>query len=175
MKTVGKIIQKIDHFIMKVEEYILSYAVILIAVMVVGNVISRTITGSSWTFSAEVSRFAVILATFMGISYAARKGRHISMSALFDTVPFKFRKVLAIVIPAFTSIVLFFLTYLAFKYLMSVYSTGRVTPALQVPVYIMTLFVPVGLFLGGLQFVRNMWINIKEKEVYLATEKKDYS
>ncbi|RLZ13216.1 TRAP transporter small permease, partial [Proteus mirabilis] len=48
-------------------------------------------------------------------------------------------------------------------------------PALQVPVYIMIIFVPIGLFLGGLQFLRNMWINIREKDIYLATEKKDYS
>ncbi len=160
---------------MRIEEYILSYSVILIAVMVVGNVISRAITGSSWTFSAEISRFAVILATFMGISYAARKGRHISMSALFDTVPFKVRKALSILIPGITAIVLFFLTYLAWRYLYSVYDSGRVTAALQIPYYLMIIFVPIGLFLGGLQFLRNMWINLKEKEVYLATEKKDYS
>jgi len=169
------LLKKVDFYIMKAEEYILSYAVIIIAVMVVGNVLSRAITGSSWTFSGEISRFAVILATFMGISYAARKGRHISMTALFDTVPFKLRKALAIFIPAVTALVLFILTYLAYKYLYSVYESGRTTSALQIPYYLMIMFVPIGLFLGGLQFLRNMWINIKEKEVYLATEKKDYS
>ena len=161
--------------ILKLEEYILSYAIILIAVMVVGNVLSRTITGTSWTFSQEISRFAVILATFMGISYTARTGRHISMTAFFDIVPFKIRKALAIFIPAITALVLFGLTYLAYNYLISVYESGRVTPALEIPVYVMILFVPIGLFLGGLQFLRNMWINIKEKDIYLATEKKDYS
>ncbi|MBU8905377.1 TRAP transporter small permease [Desertibacillus haloalkaliphilus] len=169
-----KVIRALDNFIMRAEEFILSWAVILISVMVVGNVLSREILGRSWVFSDEVSNFAVILATFMGISYAARKGRHISMSAFFDVVPFKIRKALAIVIPGVTALILFGLTYLGYEYLMSVYERGRVTAALQVPVYLMIMFVPLGLFLGGVQFLRNMWINIKEKDVYLATEKKDY-
>ncbi|WP_209125572.1 TRAP transporter small permease [Alkalihalobacillus sp. BA299] len=169
------IIQKVDRGIMKVEELILSYSVILISLMVVGNVVSRTITGKSWAFAGEISEFAVILATFMGISYAARKGRHISMSAFFDVAPPKIRKALAIVIPAVTAIILLVLAYYAFGYMVSVFEKGRVTIALQIPVWILLIFIPVGLILGSLQFIRNMWINIKEKEVYLATEKKDYS
>lgn len=170
-----KMIEKLDYYVMKIEEYILSYAVILIAVMVVGNVLSRAITGSSWGFSGEISEFAVILATFMGISYAARKGRHISMSAFFDVAPYPIRKTLAIFIPAITAICLFVLAYYAYGYMISSYERGRTTAALLIPVYIFYIFIPIGLILGGLQFIRNMWINIKEKEVYLATEKKDYS
>ncbi|WLR50773.1 TRAP transporter small permease [Bacillus tianshenii] len=170
-----KVIEKLDNFLMKVEEIILSYAIIVIALMVIGNVINRSVFGSSWSFAEEISRFSVILATFMGIGYAARKGRHINMSAFFDLAPYPIKKALSIFIPFVTSIVLFALTYYSYIYLMSVHASGRVTPALQLPVWVMMLFVPVGLFLGGVQFLRNMWVNIKNKEVYLASEKKDYS
>lgn len=170
-----KVIEKLDNLLMKVEEIILSYSILIIAIMVVGNVINRSIFGSSWSFSEEISRFSVILATFMGIGYAARKGRHINMSAFFDLAPYPIKKALSIIIPFVTSIVLFVLTYYSYIYLMSVYASGRITPALEVPVWIMILFVPVGLFLGGLQFLRNMWINLRNKDVYLATDKKDYS
>lgn len=97
------------------------------------------------------------------------------MSAFYDNVPFKIRKALAIFIPAVTALVLFVLAYYACGYIVNLYQSGRTTSALQVPVYMISIFVPIGLFLGGLQFLRNMWINIKEKEIYLATEKKDYS
>ncbi|MGO4888964.1 TRAP transporter small permease [Anaerobacillus sp. MEB173] len=167
-------IAKIDHFIMKLEEIILSYSIIVIAIMVVGNVLNRAITGASWAFAAEISGFAVIIATFMGISYAARKGRHISMSAFFDIAPPKVRKFLAILIPVLTAVFLFILSYYALQYTITSFERGRVTPALQIPVYYIYLFAPLGLFLGALQFVRNAWINIVEKEVYLATDKKDY-
>ncbi|WP_102348175.1 TRAP transporter small permease [Bacillus sp. Marseille-P3661] len=168
-------LQTLDRWMMKIEEAILSYAIIIIAIMVVGNVLNRVIFGSSWAFSAEISKFSVILATFMGIGYAARKGRHINMSAFFDMAPYKLRKALAVFIPFVTAIILFILTYFAYVYLVSVYESGRVTSALQVPEYLMISFVPIGLLLGGLQFIRNAWINVKEKDVYLATEQKDYS
>ncbi|WP_332695716.1 TRAP transporter small permease [Halalkalibacter lacteus] len=169
------VLRTLDKWLVKIEEQILSYSIILIAIMVVGNVLSRELTGNSWAFSMEVSRFAVTVATFMGISYAARKGRHISMSAFYDMAPFPVRKALAIFIPGLTAIVLFTLSVFAYDYFISLYESGRVTTALQVPVYTFAFFVPLGLVLGGIQFLRNMWVNIKEKEIYLAQERKDYS
>lgn len=160
---------------MKLEEFILSYAVILVFVMVAGNVLSRGITKNSWSFSAEVSQFAVIIATFMGISYAARKGRHIRMSAFFDMAPQRVKKVLAITISALTAITLLVLAYYSFEYVLWTMSTGRVTTALQVPAYFMAIFLPIGFVLGALQYFRNVWINIKEEEVYIGTEKLDFS
>lgn len=169
------VIRKLDYGLMKLEEYILSYSIIIIAVMVVGNVLSRSIFGSSWSFANEVSQMAVIIATFIGISYAARKGRHISMSAFFDLAPSPIRKGLAIFIPAVTAVILFILAYYSYGYFLSVHGTGRVTTSMQMPVYMMAIFLPIGFTLGGIQFLRNMWINIKEKDVYLAQDKKDYS
>lgn len=165
----------LDNFLLKIEEFILSWAIILVAIMVIGNVVSRGLFNYSWVFHKEVAQYAVVIATFMGIGYVARKGRHISMSALFDLSNDKVKKALAIIFSAGTAIVLFVLTYYSLIYLKDVQESGRVTSALQIPVYIMILFVPIGLFLGGVQFLRNAWINIKEKGIYLGTEQKDYS
>ncbi len=168
-------IKKLDRFVMKVETYILSYAIILISIMVVGNVLSRAITGNGWSFAAEISQIAVIIATFMGISYGARKGRHIRMSAFFDLAPRLVKKILAIFISSVTAMVLLVLAYFSMDYVLWLMDTGRVTTALQVPVYFMAIFLPIGFVLGAIQYVRNVWINIKEEEVYIGTEKMDYS
>ncbi|WP_051189179.1 TRAP transporter small permease [Halalkalibacillus halophilus] len=174
-QTVGKIIRAIDKGLLKLEEFILSAAVIVIAVMIAGNVISREIFGPSIWFHAEVSRFAVVIATFMGISYAARKGRHISMSAIYDTVPFKVRKVMAIFIPALTAVALFYLSYVSFIYVQSVFETGRTTTSLEVPLWWMYMFIPLGFFTGAIQFLRNMIVNLTNEEVYIGTDVKDYN
>ncbi len=170
-----KILQILDNLLLKIEEMILSWAIIIITLMVVGNVLNRAITGSSWSFASEVGEFAIYLATFMGIGYVARSGRHISMSAFFDLSPQKVKKVMIIIVNFFTSVMLFIYSYYAFIYLKYLYGTGRVTSALEIPVYILIAPVPLGLFLGALQFLRNTWVNFKEKEVYLGTEQKDYA
>ncbi|REJ09355.1 TRAP transporter small permease [Halobacillus trueperi] len=170
------VLKVVDKIILKIEEFILSYAVIIIALMVVGKAIIRETFGYSLPFADEVSQIAVVIATFMGISYAARKGRHISMSAFYDLAPFKARKVLAIFIPFVTAIVLFVLSYYSWLYVMDVRESGRVTSALQMPAFYLYIFIPIGFFLGGIQFLRNMWINIRNREdVYLGTDAKDYN
>lgn len=170
-----KFLGAVDNAILKIEEYILSWAVIIIAIMVCGNVVSRAVTGSSWTFSGEISNFAIVIATYMGISYAARKGRHISMSAFYDLAPFKVRKVLAIFIPLVSAFILFVLTYYSYLYVLNVRDRGTVTTNLELPAYWLGIFVVLGLFMGGVQYLRNAWINIRSKEVYLGTDLKDYN
>src|SRR5690554_229432 len=115
--------------------------------MTFGNVVNRQITGRSWLFAAEISEIAIIMATFMGISYAARKGRHISMSAFFDLAPKKVQKILSIVNPLITALILFLLSYYALDYTLS---QTRVTTSLEIPYWMMVIFMPIGLFLGGI-------------------------
>ncbi|MGP4059250.1 TRAP transporter small permease [Halobacillus sp. H74] len=171
-----KFLKVVDKIILKIEEFILSYAVIIIALMVVGKALSRAIFSYTPPFADEVSQIAIVVATFMGISYAARKGRHISMSAFYDLAPFKVRKALMIFIPFVTAVILFVLTYYSAFYVLDIYESGRVTSALEMPSYFLYIFIPIGFLLGGIQFLRNMWINIKERDaIYLGTDAKDYN
>nr|WP_093336417.1 TRAP transporter small permease [Salibacterium halotolerans] len=165
------IVKKLDKGLTRVEEGILSLSIITIAVMVAGNAVSRFF-GESWSFASEISELSLYAATFMGISYAARKGRHITMSALFDNVPFPLRKTLALVIPFITAVILFIMAYFSYEYVQS--TSGRVTSALRIPYYWMVIWAPIGFFLGGIQFLRNFWVNVRKKDVYLAEERKDY-
>jgi len=166
-----KILQQVDQFVTKLEEFLLSYAVLLMAVVLIGNVISRTIINRSWTFAEEVGQSLVIITTFVGISYAARKARHISMSTLIDIMPEKMRKVSVMIISFITSLALFYIGYLALEYTLKVQQLGRVSPALRIPMYLIIAFVPLGFFLGGLQYARTFVKNIREQEVYVSIEK----
>lgn len=168
-----KLFTKLDDLLTKIEELILSYSVIIMAIILIGNVISRTIFSKSWTFAEEVGQALVLIVTFVGIGYGAKKGRHISMSAFFDLLPEKFQKIFMYIISSVTAIAMFVLTYLSIQYVQKVYTLGRVSPALRFPMFLLYIFVPVGFFLGGVQYVLIFIKNIKEKDVYISTEKKN--
>ncbi|MFC4402804.1 TRAP transporter small permease [Gracilibacillus xinjiangensis] len=174
-----KVFRLIDKVVMKLEEFILSFAIILISIMIVGNVIAREIFNSgAFFFAYEVSKFAIVIATFMGIGYAARKGRHISMSAFYDFAPFKVRKVMMIVINFVTAIFMFVMAYYTYSYVMFEYNTGAITTSLQVPRYFMSVFIPIGFFVAGIQFIRNTYVNFTAKakdKVYLGIDAVDYN
>ncbi len=169
-----KMVKWLDNQLRRLEEFILSLSIITITVMVAGNAISRNFAGRSWAFAEEISQLALFMATFMGISYVARKGRHISMSAIFDNVPFKLRKTLALLIPFITGVIMLVFAYYSYGYVQSVIDANRVTSALRLPYYLMIMWAPIGFVLGAMQFFRNFWVNVKNKDVYLAAERKDY-
>ena len=86
----------IDTTISRIESFFLATGVLLMALNTVANVVGRFAFQQSLFFSEELNRILIILITFAGISYAARHGRHIRMSAIYDALPSNVRKPLMI-------------------------------------------------------------------------------
>ncbi|MGF1610694.1 MAG: TRAP transporter small permease [Kiloniellales bacterium] len=159
----------IDSLISRFESFALAAGVLLMAVNTVANVVGRFVFQHSIFFTEELNSIIIILITFAGISYAARHGRHIRMSAIFDSLPVATRKVLMIVIAFVTSLAMFALFYFSLRYIGKVATSGRVLPALQIPVWWIFVWVPVGFFMTGMQYFLTAIKNIMEKDVYLST------
>ncbi|WP_163559223.1 TRAP transporter small permease [Halomonas sp. NO4] len=159
----------IDTFISKLEAVILAVGVLLMAANTIANVVGRFVFGTSIFFSGELNRILIIMITFAGIGYAARHGRHIRMSAIYDALPTGGRKALMIVISLFTSLVMFFLLYYSFIFIADLYARGRVLPALGVPIWIIYVWVPLGFLITGIQYLLTAIKNFTSRDVYLST------
>ncbi|MGS2745136.1 TRAP transporter small permease [Halomonas sp. LS-001] len=159
----------LDTFISKLEAAILALGVLLMALNTVTNVIARFVFGNSIMFSGELNRILIIMITFAGIGYAARHGRHIRMSAIYDALPVGGRKVLMIFIALFTSLVMFFLCYYSVFYIIDLQSKGRVLPSLQLPIWIIYVWVPLGFLITGIQYLLTAIKNLTTRDVYLST------
>jgi len=147
----------------------LAMGVILMAVNTCVNVIARFVFGEGMFWSGEVNRILIILITFAGIGYAARHGRHIRMSAIYDAIPPKGRKVLMIFIALFTSVIMFFLCYHSYGYIETLASRGRILPALGFEIWWIYVWVPVGFAITGIQYLLTAIKNLTSKDVYLST------
>ena len=135
----------------------------------IANVIGRFVLGQSIFFSGESNRILIIMITFAGIGYAARHGRHIRMSAIYDIFPVITRKILMITIALITSAAMFFLLYFSVLYIIDLQSKGRVLPALGFPIWTIYLWVPLGFGITGIQYFLTAIKNLREKDVYLST------
>jgi TRAP-type C4-dicarboxylate transport system permease small subunit len=107
--------------------------------------------------------------TFAGISYAARHGRHIRMSALFDALPPRPRKALMVLISLVSGLIMMVLAWYALHYIQTQAGRGRVLPSLQIPVWWTLIWVPVGFFMTGAQYLLTALKNLLEKDIYLST------
>lgn len=159
----------LDTVLSYIEAWILAGGVMLMAALTCTNVIGRFIFNYSLFFTEEVNRILIVLITFAGISYAARHGRHIRMSAIYDALPFMGRKILMIVICIVTSVTMFGLFWFSLVYINSVYESGRILPATQMPVFWAYVWVPVGLFFTGVQYALTAIKNMVSKDVYIST------
>lgn len=165
------IIKKIDDYVTTFTEWLLGLSIILMAVILIANVIARKVFANSIPAADELGVTLIILATFCGIGYAAKKGRHIRMSAIFDAVPHKIQKILIILISIVTCATYCYVCYIAFQYIEYTRMLGRVTSALEIPAWIRVVVVPIGFGLGAIQYFLNIIINIKEYDVFIGTEK----
>ncbi|MFH7564770.1 TRAP transporter small permease [Oceanimonas smirnovii] len=159
----------IDEGIARIEAVMLAAGVLLMAINTCTNVIARFVFGEGFFFSGEINRILIILITFAGLGYAARHGRHIRMSALYDSLSVKWRKALMVLISLFTSAVMFFLCYHAYGYIDTLYSRGRILPALGFEIWWIYLWVPVGFAITGIQYFLTAVKNITSRGVYLST------
>ena len=159
----------LDNGIARIEAILLAAGVLLMAANTVANVVGRFVFSSSIQSTEEVNRVLIIMITFAGISYAARHGRHIRMTAFFDLMPARARKLLMIFIAITTAFAMFALAWYSWGYLQTTLGRGRLLPSLQIPVWWTLVWVPVGFFMTGLQYLLTAIKNIIEKDIYLST------
>ncbi|MEE4262979.1 MAG: TRAP transporter small permease [Desulfobacteraceae bacterium] len=175
-KVINPILKALDFtdvLISKFEGVMLALGVIAMTINTIAAVISRYIFNSAITFTDELNMIFIVVVTYAGLSYAARNGRHIRMSAIYDSMPAKTRKVLMIVMASVTSAFMFLLSFYSYYYIVEVYESGRILPALGLPVFWIYLWAPVGFLLTGLQYAFTVVKNLTESDVYLSTHIKD--
>lgn len=168
-----KFLDIVDGILSKFEGVMLALGVMAMAVTTIAAVISRFVFNDALTITDELNMIFIVVITFAGLSYAARNGRHIRMSAIYDSMPTKARKFTMVCIAFITSMFMFLLARYSFGYIVEVYESGRILPAIGIPVFYVYLWVPVGFTVTGLQYFFTVVKNISETDVYLSTSVKD--
>jgi TRAP-type C4-dicarboxylate transport system permease small subunit len=158
----------IDRIFEVFEKYVLSYGVMIMAVVTIANVFGRNVFQQSLYFAEELNQFLIVLITWVGLGYASRKGRHIRMSAVYDQMSEPVKKVMMITMCAGTAGVMFLLAYYSMNYIGGLIDRGTVTPALRVPIWMTYIWVPVGFVITGIQYTMAIVRNLQEEEVYIS-------
>ena len=169
------ILEKINNLIRKFEEFILAYGILFMGGLTIVNVFARNLFNHSLSFATEINEFLIVLVTFLGTSYAARNGRHIRMSAFHDIANKKIQKVLTYIVTFGTSAFMYLMTYLSGKYVWKIFQQQKMSPVLRVPMYLIWIFVPIGILMTAihynLAFIKNVieddvWVSFEEKSEY---------
>lgn len=171
-----RLARRIDDLMGRFEAFVLSAGILGLAINMVANVLGRVFFNHSFYFAEEVGSILMVLITFVGIGYAARQGRHIRMSALVDQLGRPLQKAVMLLITASTAATMFLLAYYAVGYIAVVARLGSVTPALEIPLYLIYLWLPIGFTITGIQYLLAFVQNLRRPQVYLSfTEEERYA
>ncbi|QFT30608.1 2,3-diketo-L-gulonate TRAP transporter small permease protein YiaM [Labrenzia sp. THAF82] len=155
------------------EKAIIIIAVLLMMVNSTANAIGRYAFGQSLFFAEELNQFLIVGVTFVGFAYAVRRGRNIRMTAVYDALSPRSKKVLLTLISLTTGLLLMFLTYKSVLYVQEVKEINRLSPALQFPVYLIYAVIPVGLAMASLQYLIAFLMNVTQRGTYLSLDVQD--
>lgn len=166
-----KLNRRIGAFINGVEVSLLVFCVAALAILLIANVFCRTFYQSIY-FAEEISKYLVILITFVGVSYGVRKARHIRMGAFLDMMPPMMEKCFIIFISLISAITMAIMAWFSYKYLLNSMNMGHRTPALRVPTWTFYIIVPIGFGLAAVQYIRTIIKNFTEKDPWQSPDQK---
>ncbi|HET8790246.1 MAG TPA: TRAP transporter small permease [Modicisalibacter sp.] len=163
----------LDRGLGVVERTIMAVSVIGMATLMSAHVVGTLIFGQGIPGTYEVTEMLIVVITFIGVGYAARHARHISMSAVYDQLSGRLRKALLIVICLGTALLMFFFAYESIDYVTTLRSRGRTSASLHIPMWIVFLALPVGFTLAGIQYLLTTARNVLSDDIYRSFNEKE--
>jgi C4-dicarboxylate transporter DctQ subunit len=148
-------INKLSHFL---EEILIGGLLASASLILFANVVARYVFNWGVPWAEELVRYEIIWMVFIGGSVAVRKGIHIGIDILATVSPPKTQTVIHLVINAISLLFCVFLTVIGFDLISQTKMSGQVAPALQVPIWIvqMAIPIPIGGSLMALRFLQRL-------------------
>ncbi|GLR64121.1 TRAP transporter small permease [Marinospirillum insulare] len=169
-------LDSIDRGLGWIERKVIASCVLIMAFLMSAHVVGNLFFNRGIPGTYEITEMLIVIITFVGVAYAARHARHIRMSAVYDLLNDRLRKILLIIISVGTATLMFYFAYKSAQYDLALYSRGRTSSALQIPMWMVNLALPIGFSLAGIQYVLTILRNLMSKGVYRSfREKEEYS
>ncbi|GAB3675141.1 TRAP transporter small permease [Salinisphaera aquimarina] len=174
--AVLSVLNAIDIGLGWLERVIVGGSVLVMALLMSCHVVGNLLFDRGIPGTYEVTEMLIVVMTFVGVGYAARNARHISMSAIYDQLSGRLRKALLIVICLGTAALMFYFAFKSAEYVVELQGRGRVSSSLHVPIWIINLALPIGFTLAGVQYLLTTIRNLMSDDIYRSfTEKEEYS
>ncbi|MGE7977748.1 MULTISPECIES: TRAP transporter small permease [unclassified Psychrobacillus] len=142
----------------KFEEILLVFSLVLMVALIFGQVIGRYVFSSAPSWTEEMARYIHIFQVWIGASYAVKLRQHIRVEAFITRFHGVFRQVLEILSILIWFAMALFLAVFGTELVLSSINHGQLAPAMQIPIWIPYLAIP----LGGIGMAIRLVIQIKE-------------
>ena len=144
----------------KAEEAFLVLTLVAMVVLIFGQVVGRYVFSNAPSWTEEMARYIHIFQVWIGASYAVKLREHIRVEAFITRFQGVTRKILETISHAIWFGIALFLAYFGTQLVMASIANGQVTPAMQMPMWIPFLAIPLGglgMSIRLIQQLRKIW------------------
>ncbi|VXC33233.1 TRAP transporter small permease [Pseudoclavibacter sp. 8L] len=152
-----------DKVLTTAENTVITVAFAGVTLLAFANVVSRYVFHGSMSFTTELIINLAVLLTMIGASAAVRLGSHPGFEVLRTYATGHLRTVVIILITIATLAFFLVFMWLGFDMVEKQAASGRTTPALDIPQWILSLALPVGAALGGVRSIQVCILQIRKR------------
>lgn len=148
----------------KIEEGFVGLTMISVLMLLTINIILRFFFSAGISWSEEFIRYGIIWITFIGSAICFRRGIHVGIDLLMESLAEKNKKTLSLIINFSSIIFMIILIKYGIDFVMFGVKMGQLMPALQLKMYWVYLAIPVGAFLSLIHLLIQTYGMIKKTE-----------
>lgn len=137
-------------------EYLTMACIALMALLVIAQVVLRYVFNDPLTWSEEMARIVFIYLTFLGIGAAYGRRRHMFIDAIIIILPAKMKRIVEFSIVGIASAFLVAVIVIAARSMVELNRMEVTTPALEYPMALVYLIIPLGLS----ALIAQMWLDL---------------
>ncbi len=159
MKTLPNAIKTLHSALNKLEEGVLAFTLLGLALMSFGAVVSRYVFNHAFTWFQEFSIYVTIFITFLGASLGVKYGLHFSMDYLVTRVGARAGRAMQALGALISAGLFVVVTYYGWKHTGRMYRFGTTSAAMKLPMYWAYLPIPLFSIFIALRFLHQAVVN----------------
>lgn len=156
--------RKLDSFVSRSEEVLIGVLILTASIILFANVVARYVFNLGLPWAEELVRYQIVWMVFLGASVAARQGIHIGVDILIKFSPPAIGRVVDLAVHAIAVVFCAFVVFYGAELIAQTRAFGQISPAMQVPMWLVQLAIPVGSALMGLRFAQQFFRTLLRRE-----------
>ncbi len=146
--------RKLDLLISKLERFLIGFALISMTGLIFANIALRFFTGQTITWAEDLSIFLMICMSFFGAAYGTRLNRHITMSAIYDIMSKRNKKMLYVIGLILSACLSGFLFIMGLNVTRTIYEMKGEIASMGLPKFWPYLVVTVAVLFMAIHFIQ---------------------
>lgn len=146
--------RKLDLLISRIERFVIAFALIIMTALIFGNIALRFFIGQTITWAEDLSIFLMICMSFFGAAYGTRLNRHITMSAIYDIISSRFKKIFYIISLILSACLSGFLFIMGLHVTRTIYGMKGEIASMGLPKFLPYFMVTVAILFMAIHFTQ---------------------